>query len=330
MRLTVLQMRDHTLSMIKKITIGLFSVIGMGATNFAAAASSVCAPLEGQTPQYANCERLVQLKKIPNARAFGYTIKYRAQNKGALKDPSCAINEMDARERFRWKNEDNVKKGIENDCTFILNDINKKWHGNAHQSTAYFVDLCASDSSKLTTEFYINVGTGPIGDDSPDKPGDPDDKRNWNKSTLAGAFLIQGKFRDEWPHFTPTRPNMMSDILTRPHGIVPAGRIPAIDLIGLNSSNNTTESLKPLHVTAPSYKSSFGCLGVNESSFPILERAVAHGNSLVMNYAGSQYEEKGTGCTNDTGVKPYNPSKSNPRHKYRRHKKSAERNGGAR
>ena len=204
-----------------------------------------------------------------------------------LKYPQCAVSGIDPADFFceSCRNPNWVKSGFENQCSFIINDLERPWPQNSGQTTAYYVDLCAKDPAKLVKSFYINVGTGPKYDDSPDYSTAT---RDINKSTLAGAFKIEPKVYDS---FEPYNPKAYQPIKDRNNG-----KLYYLGLIGLNSSNNTTEVDKPMHV-AP-FKKSWGCPSVSEATAKDFGRMIERGSTLYMAYAGERFEEKGS-CFNE-------------------------------
>jgi hypothetical protein len=262
---------------------------------FEAGASPICDAFRGDPTdiRLSNCERIVRLNLVPNKAALRYTIDYMLNNQGKLKDASCAtngINPWDKATSFAKKEE--VEKGLENNCSFVINDLNKKWTKQParNRTTGYYVDLCETDRTKLVETFYINGGSRPAND----KPDVPElGRKGWNTSTLKGAFMLDGQISGD---FTPIRSAPYEGIRSRNMSKFPPGGIPGIRLIGLNSSNNTTESSKPLHVTP--FNTSLGCLGVSEKTIPIMEKIVSRKRSLLMNYSGQDTEEKGS-CRND-------------------------------
>lgn len=277
---------------LRSAVVGFFG--GILVFSSSASASSICDSFRGagQERKLANCETIVKKGLVPNRDALRYTINYLNDNHNGLRDATCAVNGIEANDRcIACRSREWVEKGVENDCTFIINDLSRPWRRDPapRRTTAYLVDLCSDDPSKLVSSFYINGGTGnPRFDDSPDRG---ETSNLWNKNTLAGAFLVEGKVYGD---FVPGRAEKYAGIRSRHNG-----EIPGMRMIGLNSSNNTTESSKPLHVSP--FRTSWGCSGVSESTIPIMERFASSGkSSLFMAYAGQKYEQKGTSCTNDS------------------------------
>lgn len=263
-------------------------------------ASPICDTFRtpGQQQKLRNCEEIVRRKLVPNQNALRYTIKYLTENQGSLRDPSCAVRGIEANDRcIACRNEDWVKSGIENGCSFIINDLNRPWKKDRApgRTTAYYVDLCTEDPAKMVTPFYVNGGRGPRFSDAPDTSTATD---GWNKSTLAGAFKIEGTVYGD---FVPTRETKYAAIRRRN-----GGKIPALRMIGLNSSNNTTESSKPMHVSP--FRTSWGCPGVAESTAEVFEKIASKGSSLMIAYAGQQYEQKSDSCVNDSSDAGHAPT----------------------
>jgi hypothetical protein len=257
-------------------------------------ASSYCEVLDapGMEVKHANCERLVASGKI-NKDALEYTIKYMLRNHGALQDPSCAKNGLVANDRcIDCRSEKFLENGVENDCSFVVNDTKKAWTKPGEKayrrSTAYYVDLCATDPSQVMESFYINGGTGKPYDDTPDRGTA---RSGWNTSTLAGAFLLEGKRADDF--VVPNKEKYKN--ITAMY----SGKIPTIRMVGLNSSNNRGgRNLKPMHVSA--VKTGLGCLGVAPSSAEIMAKMVASGKkSLLMNWVDKEHFVEHGSCTND-------------------------------
>jgi hypothetical protein len=241
----------------------------------------------GKSSQLANCKTIVAQNLIPNQKALAYTIWYWVNNQNSLKDPTCGISGIDPKDRCEnCVNPSWIAQGFTNTCSFIMNDLEQEWAQDPQpgRSTAYFVDLCAKNSSQLVTSFYVNGGTGPRYDDTPDNP----QTKFINKSTLAGAFLLDNKIRGD---FWTTHPEKYAEITAENNG-----NIPSVRAIGLNSSNNSSESWKPFHLTP--FRTGWGCLAVNKSNLWIMKNMVARGTSLFMNYT-SRYEQRGSSCVND-------------------------------
>ncbi len=259
-----------------------------------AAASPICDAYRtpGQTQQLANCERAVA--RIPNKQALRYTLNYLNANRGpTLADPSCAAGDGKLLSNDRCvscRDPNWVRAGIENGCTFVLNDLKRPWSRKGQRwlgrTTAYFVDLCTTDPTKVVTEFYVNGGG--------QRPPGPSD-RSGSAHILAGAFKLEGDVRGD---FNPFR-----RIAGRYAGIRARnnGNIPVIRMAGLNSSNNDQEFDRPMHVTP--FNRSLGCVSVAESTAPIMRRIAASGSSLLMNY-DPDFEQRGNSCRNDDSDGP--------------------------
>ncbi len=255
-----------------------------------ARSASACDYLKspGLETQLANCKAVVSKNLVPNPAALTYTIWYWVSNQNSLKDSSCGITGIDPKDRCEnCVNQNWIAQGFTNKCSFILNDLDQQWAPDPQpgRSTAYFVDLCAKDPSQLVTSFYVNGGTGKRFDDSPDNPK----TKFINKSTLAGAFLLDNKIRGD---FWTTQPDKYKIITDENNG-----GIPSIRVIGLNSSNNDSESWKPFHLTP--FKTGWGCLAVHKSNLHVMQNLVFRGTSLFMAYS-PKYEQRGTSCVNDS------------------------------
>lgn len=249
--------------------------------------AAACEPLRTQdTPmsvqqqlRITNCERIVNNGSVPNQAAFSYAIRYLAENQNALKDPSCAFETAsDDTECAVCQSSERIRRGIQNGCTFLLNDLERPWGDGTTRTTGYFIDLCATDPSQTVSRLKINTGTGARYND-----------RGGARSTLAGAFLMDDGVRN----FTPYNP--------RPYGEMRrslGGRLPVVRLLGLNSSNNTTDYDKPMHVSP--FRTSWGCPSVGAEAVPFMRRLAENGPSLLMNYAGEQFEQRGNSCINST------------------------------
>ncbi len=289
-----------------RVSIKTFVIAAILIAAFEAGADPICDPFretEGDI-RLANCERLVlqsktKSDKVPSRAALRYTINYMLKNNGKLKDPSCATNGINPWDKAAaFNNKESVEKGLDNACSFVINDLNKKWtkQPEPNRTTAYYVDLCETDKTKLVETFYVNgAKRAPVNpfNDKPDVAGLG--RKGWNTNSLAGAFMLDGQVSGD---FLPIREGPYAKIRARNIGKFPPGGIPGIRLIGLNSSNNDTETSKPLHVTP--FRTSLGCLGVSEKTIPIMEKIVSRERSLLMNYAGTDSEEKGS-CVNDGG-----------------------------
>lgn|GEM_PF-7007223 len=252
-----------------------------------AKASSVCEPLRanGLSVQAKNCEKIVKSGSVPNTDALAYSIKYLTQNLGTLKDPSCAIDGVRQHAMPRGycddcRNEDRIRNGIKNDCTFVINDLEHKWHGEAHRSPGYFIDLCAESKSNLVTSFYINTGRGSGHQNVAD-----------NDDSLAGAFLLEDQVETNFVAMSNTKYKGVRSRL--------GGASPVIRLVGLQSSNAGGSYDKPFHVAPPEFHSSLGCMGVSEDLYKngVMQKMVSRGPSLLVSYAGKSFEDHGS-CHN--------------------------------
>lgn len=249
----------------------------------ASKATTVCEPYQSAALpyQYATCTKLVDSSSIRNLDALRYTIRIQIANLGRLEDPSCAIAGIVPDDRcISCRNPEWIKQGVQNSCSFVLNDLTELWTEDPQpgRTTAYFVDLCAADFKNVVTKFYVNGGTDPIGIDDPTR-----------NSSLIGAFLAEGLVRGD---FFTGHPEAYVGIRSRHNG-----QIPVVRMIGINSSNDTSEFDKPFHVTP--FKTSLGCSAVNEKIVPIMYRYTARGSSLFMKYGGRKFEQLSSSCVND-------------------------------
>lgn len=266
---------------------GILTLVFASALSLGAEASSVCDPLRIQdTPltreqqqRVANCERIVESGLVPNQQAFAYTIRYLAENTGRLQDSSCALqSSTDDDNCSLCQNANRVQQGIQNRCSFVLNDLQRPFRAGSTQMTGYFVDLCATDPRKVVQSFYVNTGTGrPMFNDTPGK-----------KSSLAGAFLTDTAVVP----FSPFNATPYQG-LRRQLG----GTLPSLRLLGLNSSNNSTDFSKPMHVSP--FRTSWGCPSIGPEAVPFMRRLAEDGPSLVMNYGNQQFEQRGRSCVNN-------------------------------
>lgn len=249
----------------------------------------------GQQKQLANCKAILKRNLVPNKRALAYTMKYLDANRGSLRDPRCATAPGAVKSNDRCvacRDENWIKSGIENGCSFIINDLKRPWRREParNRTTGYYVDLCSDDPNKIVTTFYINGGktSKPPFSDAPDSGPEIS---QWNTSTLAGAFKIEGQVYGDFKPITESKYTKIRE--------ANGGKIPALRMIGLNSSNNTTEDSKPMHVSA--FRTGLGCPGVAQSTAAIFDKITASGgSSLMMAYAGPEFEQKGDSCVNDT------------------------------
>jgi hypothetical protein len=108
-----------------------------------------------------------------------------------------------------------------------------------------------------------------------------------NQSTLAGAFLLDNKVRFDFRTNHKEYAQIRSEF---------DGGIPSVRAIGLNSSNNDSESEKPFHVTP--FGTGWGCLATNKNNKWIMDALVARGTSLFMNYS-PRFEQTSVSCKND-------------------------------
>lgn len=231
-----------------------------------------------QVTRIENCERIVAGGLIPNQAAFAYTIRYFAENSGRLQDPSCALQSAADDDVCRLcQSADRIQQGIGNGCSFMLNDMETPFGRNSTQVTGYFVDLCASNPRDVVRSFAVNTGTGrPMFNDTPGA-----------RSTVAGAFLMDPSV----VNFSPYNPKPYQG-LKRQLG----GTLPSMRLLGLNSSNNDTDDSKPLHVSP--FRTSWGCPSVGPEAVPYMHKLADGGPSLLMNYAGQRFEQRGNSCHN--------------------------------
>ncbi len=250
-----------------------------------------------------NCERIFNSGLVPNKAALAYSIKFMMRNHGGLKDPSCALaSPKPTYDCANCSSPEWIEKGVENTCSLVINDLERPWDPKhkGHQrsgsrTTGYFIDLCAKKSKDLVSSFYFNGAPGQRFDDTPNPNDD-----NSNSSVLAGAFLLDGSMSEFSIGANNTRgQSRYAKIVER------NGGVPAIHMVGLNSSNNKTEFNKPIHVSA--YSRGLGCPGVSESTIPIMKKIVKNGPSLYMAYAGKQFEQSGDRCDEMKSPSPSAP-----------------------
>ena len=225
-----------------------------------------------------NCE--VAMKSIANKDAATFTMKYFKDNYHRLADSSCAEQSSSVARGVLTRVQ--VDSGIQNGCQLVLNDTQRAVRGFPNRMTAYYVDLCATDSSKAVTQFFMNKGTGSA------RKGYADN--NGAHTTLAGAFLTD----NQTFAFSPYKMSSGYRQIKKKLG----GRIPALRLVGLNSSNNSSEYSKPIH--ASPYKSSWGCPSVSPENAWIMQKLASNGPSLLMNYGPSSLHQSTTSCHNQS------------------------------
>ncbi len=253
--------------------------------------------------QLKNCERLVASGAVKNKSALAASIRFMMRNYQTLQDPSCALVKRshspacvteagaDGKKCSNMADPEWIRKGFDNRCSFFINDLTMHWDksckGTSCRTTGYYVDLCAAKSDDLFSSFYFNGAPGRPTDNTP-APGE----HGSNNSVLAGAFKLDGAVSDLYIGSDNKRGEVhYSGIQHR------NGRVPAIHMIGLNSSNNVTDYDKPLHVSA--YHRGLGCPGVSESTAEILTRATqGQRSTLYMAYAGPEFEQRGSSCEN--------------------------------
>lgn len=265
-------------------------------------------------PQLANCESVVRRKLVPNTAALDYTIKYMVANHKGLQDSRCAVRKLRT-ERLHYigqasdicencKKSEWVEKGIENNCSFVINDLQTPWvktkNGPTDQTTGYFVDLCASTSSQLVTKFAINGAKGGRGDDIPREKLSTAPS---NSNTLVGAFLFNGKVTNDFVPGNKAKYESIARNFRKCSSLNPRicdTGVPAIRMVGLNSSNNDTEFDKPFHISK--YTRGAGCPGIQmtKDAEPMMQKIVSRGSSLYMSYGGEKFKQSGKSCYNDS------------------------------
>lgn len=278
-------------------------------------------------PQLANCESLVRRKLVPNTGALDYTIKYMIANHRKLEDSRCAVQKLRT-EKLHWigqasdacencKKSEWVEKGIENNCSFVINDLQTPWNrsksGPTDQTTGYFVDLCSSGPSNLVKKFAINGAKGGRGDDVPREKLSTAPS---NSNTLAGAFLLNGKVTNDFVPGNKAKYESIARNFRKCSSLNPRicdTGVPAIRMVGLNSSNNDTEFDKPFHISK--YNRGLGCPGIQftKDAEPMMQKITARGSSLYMSYGGQKFKQVGKSCYNDTsdGIAKGNPPNGN-------------------
>lgn len=235
-----------------------------------------------------NCE--AAYAAIGNKEAFTYTMKYFKDNYRKLADPTCAEQSSSVARGILSKGK--VDEGIQNGCSMVVNDIKSTYNGAANRTTAYYIDLCAPDSKKAVTKFYMNRGTGSARKGFMDSSG--------AKTTLAGAFLTDNKTFA----FSPYKMSKGYVQIKRKLG----GKIPALRLVGLNSSNNSSEYSKPIH--ASPYNSSWGCPSVAPENAWVMSKLASNGPSLLMNYGPASMHQSTTSCHNQSAPAKKTSAKS--------------------
>lgn len=223
-----------------------------------------------------NCQQA--MKEIPNKQGLTYTVQYLKDNYHHLADPTCAVNSSSVKRGVLSRAK--VENGVQNGCQLVFNDLNRPYKGASSRSTAYFIDLCSSDPKKVVSTFYMNRGTGSNRRGYTDEAG--------KKTTLAGAFLTD----DQTFGFSPFKMNGRYLKIKKQLG----GKIPALRLVGLNSSNNSSEYGKPIH--ASPYNSSWGCPSVSPENAWVMKKLASGGPSLLMNYGPSTMHQSTTSCGN--------------------------------
>ncbi|MGZ5278569.1 MAG: hypothetical protein ACXWC9_01420 [Pseudobdellovibrionaceae bacterium] len=277
--------------------------------------------------RFGNCEKLIQSGAVPNAQALSYTLNYLAQNYKGLKDSKCAMDGLDKDYLCTvCKDPARVRQGIQNGCSFVLNDLKRPWGDGTTRTMGYYIDLCQDAAGPTVQKFYINLGTGPT---NKDRKKDSDCERDarkmkfidcdGGKTPLIGAFLTDSKISS----FTPYNPDnekykkiadsdpcqtmKLSEIRALKKNEEDKCSFPGIRLVGLNTSNNTSDKSKPMHVSP--LGSSSGCPSVSPEKTPMMKELVKNGPALVMNYHSAQYEQKAS-CNNDNSGTNNNDSTS--------------------
>lgn len=227
-----------------------------------ASCSSVSHRCSNGANAVANCQAAA--RRVPNRRAFEYTLAYLRANTGQLADPSCAGS----------------SQGIRNTQSFLLNDIESSSPSSTNYM-GYYVDFC--NSQQPVRAIRMNKGTGSLGGNYADVPG--------RHTTVLGAFLTQGGMQP----FTPYSDRSGRYAAFRQR----YGQAQKLNLRGLNSSNNNTDSTKPLHESP--LRSSWGCPSFGPGHRDMLRDMASRGPSLVMNYGPSSYHQSVRDCRNDGG-----------------------------
>lgn len=255
----------------KILKVVLFVILsGFGQLAYSAeTAESVCAKFD--SPRKENC--LAAFKAVPNKKALTYTLRFLQLNSSGLKDSSCV-------RPGKHIKKNPAKKGIQNTCSFVLNDLTSKYKGSPLRANAYFVDLCAPSGKGVVKSFYVNKGTGTAHANYADRSG--------AHTTNPGAYLTA----DQIVNFVPNTLSAGYRWLSKLFG----GMIPSLRMVGLHSTNNDTADGKPMHVSP--YKSSHGCPSISADSVGIMRKLAEKGPSLVMNYGPDQFhpEDSLTNC----------------------------------
>lgn len=201
-----------------------------------------------------NCLSLFKRINFIDRNAIRYTLAYLEANGDGLQDKSCA-HKSDKKAGLPSK--------IKNKCSFVINDLERSFAGFQFKSQAIYVDLCAKKVDDVVRSFGAKKGTGK-------KYLDVDGQ----KSTVAGAFITDDTTRS----FQPYKMNKKYRALKKSLG----GRIPALDLTPLHSTNNDSLDDKLLHVSP--YNSSHGCPALDSKDADILSKLANQGPSLWINY----------------------------------------------
>jgi hypothetical protein len=266
---------------------------GAVAADSASLAQDVCAPLHDSRLKGAdfdlritNCENMVAGNKFKNIDALRYTLQYFANNFHKLADSSCATEAPNtvAPDCKLCKNSAQIEQGIQNGCSMVINDVEADYPSMPNRSTGYFVDLCARNPAQNIETFYINRGTGPLYHDV-----------DGEHSTLMGAFLTDTAVQQFHPF---SHQDLYRNMCNIPEPL-------EVRLVGLNSSNNTSDWDKPCHDTP--HNSGIGCPSVNCKSVKYMRPLAENGPSLFVSYAKSRMENApqavriGQTCRNEPG-----------------------------
>ncbi len=187
-----------------------------------------------------------------------------------------------------------------NKCSFMFSDLDKRSKDNSNKSAAYFIDLCAGDSSRThikdtVNDFGTNRGSGTVkrGLGYTDVPG--------QFTTIAGVFMTKG-LRAFNPAFSQRNKDTYGSQLGYRQGdprcegqgnnrnqYLKNCPVIAMDLARLGGAR--TDNSKPMHTSPPSYGTSAGCPSIDPDKNWILRQLASQGNSLYIAYTEKSSEK---------------------------------------
>ena len=263
--------------------------------------------------KYAACLKLFGTEISEDALKF--TLAYLQRNLGQFADTSCALQDgfEDLKEQtYRKCIVDNATvlarrkrcgaepeweqigrkeffaktPGLKNDCSFILNEVSKKFpKAEANRSVAYYVNLCEAGKEKPYMKFSLAKGSETIHLQEAANKFNKDNGRtvqsraayvdeSEKKTTVLGAFVTGAIDR-----FEPFK--------TDAYAGIPRRERLRLALYGLNGTNFFTAGVKPIY-TSP-YPISWGAPSMDPEDVEILEDLAPRGPSLFMNYGPAVY-----------------------------------------